>query len=120
MPMRNRPGSAPTSSTKGRTGAGALYQHERVRTGDDVQHGGGIGHRVGDDALDRRAVPALGQRGHATAADLEPDQPAAGCGDPDRSAAVIGMGEGEHPERRWRPPRRSSRPACGRGSMGCA
>jgi len=70
---------------------------EWVRPGDRVEHRRRVGDRACDHALDDRTEPALRQTRDTPAAGLEADQPAVGGGDANRAAAVVGVGDREHP-----------------------
>ncbi len=70
----------------------------RFVTGDGVEHHGGVAHRAGDDTVDGGAVPALAERRTLRdpgAAGLEPDEAAFARRDTDRSAAVVGVSDGD-------------------------
>ena len=94
----------------------------QLDAGEDVEHLGGLAHAARQDAvLDQEGVPDLGRHRDAPALGLEPDQAAAGRRDPDRAAAVVGVGDRDHPrrDRRRRPARRAAR-SCATGPTGCA
>ena len=69
---------------------------QRVGGADAVEDGGGVGHRPGHDPFGRQARPVGDGVGHPATARLEPNEPAARCRNPDRAAAVAGMGCWEH------------------------
>src|SRR5581483_7640450 len=97
-PMRSRPGSAPTSSRQGRTGAGA------------VEEGGTVPHGPGEDVLadDEGVEAGVGPERRPAPGRLESHEPAGAGRDADRPAAVVGMGRRHEPRRR-----RRRRPAAG-------
>ena len=98
-PIRSGSGCTAVSCANGRSGAGALYQAQRIGLGDRVEHRGAVGDGARDDPLHDRPEPALRKARHATATGLEADQPAVGGGDPDRAAAVVGVSDREHARR---------------------
>ena len=69
---------------------------EPVRSGDLVEDGRGVADGMRQDALDRRAHPAGDDGRDAAAARLEADETGARCGDADRAATVVAVGEREH------------------------
>ena len=77
-----------------------------------------------DDVLADEEVGDLVEVGadrDAAARRLEPDEPAARRRDADRAAAVVGVGDGDHPARhRRRRTTARTAGACGRASTGCA
>ena len=122
-PIRRRPGSAPTSSTYGRAGGGARSRCRRRRArAIGVEQARRVADRAAHAVLDAEA--ALGaQRAERdpALARLQSDQPAARGRDADRCRRRRRRGRSAPCRRRRRPPRhRSIRPACGRGSTGCA
>ena len=90
------PTSAPTSSAKGRRGAGALYQASG--SGPEVTSSVAAASAIVRVivALDHGAHPGLRPPRDPPAAALQADQAAVGGGNADRATAVVGVGDREH------------------------
>ena len=66
--------------------------------GQHVEQPGGVGDRAGEHAVaDQEALAGVGTDRDPAARGLQPDQTAAGGRDPDRSAAVVAVGDRHHP-----------------------
>ena len=98
--MRSRPGSAPSSSTYGRTGGGAITVSPTP--GPSVASSSAAVSRTVrlTQCWNRQAAfGAVRSRRDAALARLEPDEAATRRGDADRPAAVARVGERHHPRR---------------------
>ena len=101
--MRSWPGSAPSSSTYGRTGAGAITVSPIARASHRVEERRGVAHGAADAELDRQtALVAKGSKRDASLARLQPDEATARGRDANRTAAVARMRERHHARRNGR------------------
>ncbi len=120
--IRWSPARSRIARRKGSAGGGSGVRVADAGAGDRVQQGRAVAHGAGQRVfVDQpfQPVPGRGRERRAAAARLEPHEPAAGCGDSDRSGSVAAGGGGDDAGRHRRrgstagPARGDRRPTTG-------